>query len=72
MHPIMFHKDSVFYRGRTAVSVDFSVDEISSDGAVLLLKKFERKQGLFGYFSIVLPDHRNPFRIVHTVEKLLN
>ena len=67
----MSHKDMVFYRGKTAVSVDFSADEISSDGAVLLLEKLERKHGILRYFSSVLPDHRDPFRTVHSIEKLL-
>ena len=35
----MSHKDTVFYCGNTAIGMDFSVDEIASDGAVLLLKK---------------------------------
>ena len=39
----MSHKDTVFYSGKTAVSSDFSAEEISSDGAVLLLEKPERK-----------------------------
>ena len=67
----MSHKDTVFYRGRTAVSVDFSADEISSDGAVLLLEKLERKHRILRYFSSVLPDQRDPLRTVHPMEKLL-
>ena len=67
----MSHKDTVFYRGRTAISMDFSADEVSTDGAVLLLEKLERKHRMLRYFSQVIPDHRDPFRIVHPVEKLL-
>lgn len=67
----MSHKDTVFYRGKTAVSMDFSADEISSDGAVLLLEKLERKHHILKYFSQVMPEYRDPFRIVHPIEKLL-
>ena len=42
---------TAFYRGKTAVKVDFSADEISSDGALILLEKLERKDRLLAYFS---------------------
>ena len=67
----MRHKDTVFYRGRTAVSLDFTAEEISTDGAILLLEKLERKHGILRYFSKFIPDNRDPFRIVHSMEKLL-
>ena len=67
----MSHKDPIFYRGRTAVSMDFSADEISSDGAVLLLEKLERKHRILRYFSNVIPEYRDTFRITHPLEKLL-
>lgn len=51
--------------------MDFSAEEISSDGAVLLLEKIERENRLLRYFSKVIPDPRDPFRTVHSVEKLL-
>ena len=67
----MSHKDTVFYRNRTAINMDFSAEEVSTDGAVLLLEKLEKKHGLLHYFSQVIPDRRDPFRIVHPIEKLL-
>ena len=67
----MRNKDTVFYRGKTEVSVDFSAEDISSDGAVLLLEKLERKKGLLRYFSNIIPDNRDPLRTVHSIEKLL-
>ena len=33
----MRNKNTVFYRGKTEVSLDFSAEEISSDGSVMLL-----------------------------------
>ena len=67
----MRNKDTVFYRGNTEVSVDFSSEDISSDGSVVLLEKLEREHKLLRYFSKVMPDHRDPLRTVHKVEKLL-
>ena len=67
----MSTKDTVFYRGNTAVSVDFSAEEISSDGAIVLLEKIERKHKLLSYFSNLIPDNRHPLLITHSIEKLL-
>jgi len=67
----MRNKNTAFYRGKTEVLVDFSAEQISSDGSLLLLEKLEREHKLLRYFSKVLPDRRNPLRTVHHVEKLL-
>lgn len=67
----MSHKNTVFYRGNTSISMDFSAEEVSSDGAILLLEKLERKHGILQYFSQAIPDLRDPFRIVHPIGKLL-
>ena len=37
----MRHKNTAYYRGNTRVSVDFSAEGVSSDGAVVLLEKLE-------------------------------
>ena len=37
----MRDKNTAFYRGNTRVSVDFSTERVSSDGAVTLLEKLE-------------------------------
>ena len=59
----MSDKSTIFYRGNTAVSVDFSAEEISSDGAIVLLEKVERQHRLLRYFSNYIPDHRHPLFI---------
>ncbi len=64
----MSYKDTLFYRGKTAVSVDFSAKEISSDGSLILLEKLEREHKLINYFSNYLPDLRNPRLITYTRE----
>jgi hypothetical protein len=47
----MSNKDTVFYRGNTAVSLDFPAEDISSNGALLLLEKLERKHKQINYNS---------------------
>jgi len=64
-------KVTAFYRGKTAVQVDFSADKISSDGALVLLKKIERKHHLIASFCEHILDPRDPFRTIHSTEKLL-
>ena len=67
----MSYKNTVFYRGKTVISVDFSAEEISSDGALVLLEKLEREHNLLRYFSGYIPDNRHPLLITHSIEKLL-
>ena len=67
----MASKGTTFYRNNTAVLVDFSAEEISSDGAVVLLEKLERKHKLLNSFSKLIPDYRHPLRTIHSKEKLL-
>ena len=67
----MRSKNTIFYKGKTEVSIDFSSEEISSDGSVVLLEKLERKHKLIRYFSKFIPDSRDPLRITHSIEKLL-
>ncbi len=67
----MRNKNTIFYKGKTEVSIDFSSEEISSDGSVVLLEKLERKHKLIRYFSKFIPDTRDPLRITHSIEKLL-
>ena len=67
----MATKNTTFYRDRRSVIVDFSAEAISSDGAVVLLEKIERKHKLLRNFSALIPDYRHPLRTVHSMEKLL-
>lgn len=58
-HPIMSTKNTLFYRDNKTVLLDFSAQEISSDGAVVYLEKLERKHGLLKRMSQFIPDQRN-------------
>ena len=62
---------TAFYRDKTAIDLEFSADKISSDGALVLLEKLERKHELIAFFSQHISDPRDPFRTVHSTEKLL-
>lgn len=64
-------KSTAFYRGNTQVQVDFSANEISTDGSVVLLEKLERKHKLLNHFSQLIPDYRDPLRTTHSMGKLL-
>jgi hypothetical protein len=64
-------KNTVFYRGKKSISVNFSAEEISSDGSLVLLEKLERKHKLIRYFSKFIPDDRNPLQTTHSIYKLL-
>lgn len=67
----MRNKNTIFYRGKTQVLVDFSAGEISSDGAVVLLEKIERESRLIRYFSKFIPDSRDGSKTLHSTAKLL-
>jgi len=67
----MRNKNTAFYRGKPQVSVNFSGEKISSDGAIVLLEKLEKKHQLIHYFSRRIKDDRHPLRTVHSIEKLL-
>ena len=64
-HPIMSIKNTVFYRGKKEVLVDFSAQEISSDGALIYLEQLERKHGLLKRISSFIPDNRNPLYTIY-------
>ncbi|MDZ7691969.1 MAG: transposase [Balneolaceae bacterium] len=70
-HPNKSEKTTASYRGNTEVSVDFSAEGISPDGAVVLLEKLERKHKLIARISEHLPDRRDSAKVTHSVEKLL-
>lgn len=64
----MSEKTTTFYRGNTEVSVDFSAQGISSDGAVVLLDKLERKHKVIARMAGLIPDRRDTSKVTHSVE----
>jgi len=67
----MSNKNTVFYRANKEISVDFSAEEISSDGSLVLLEKLERKNGLISYLSSSIPDNRNQKHVIYSRESQL-
>jgi len=45
------NKDTAFYRNSQAIIFDFSAEEISTDGSLVLLEKIEREHKLIKRFS---------------------
>jgi len=67
----MSNKDTLFYRNKTSVHVDFSAEAISSDGSVILLEKLERDHKFLHKFSKLIPDRRSAHTTIHSIEKML-
>ncbi len=64
-------KNTVFYRGKKSISVNFSAEEISSDGSLVLLEKLERQHRIIRHLSSFILDNRNPLQVTHSTYKLL-
>ena len=69
--PLMSNKNKIFYRGKTEVIVDFSAKEISSDGAVILLEKLEKKYKILDHFSASISDTRQSWKVKYSINNLV-
>lgn len=67
----MSYKSSLFYRDNKEISFDFYIEEISTNGSLLLLEKTERKSRLIKYFSKCISDFHNPVLITYSKEAQL-
>jgi len=59
-------KNTAFYSKNKAYNFDFTAEQISSDGGVLLSEKIEKKQRILHSFSELLPDFRDPEKITYS------
>jgi hypothetical protein len=57
--------------GGRKIEADFSGGEVSSDGGVLLIRQLDRWIGLTKRLGELLPDGRDPKRMTHFLETLL-
>lgn len=57
--------------GSRKIQADFGGGDVSSDGGVLLVRQVDRRLGLTQRLSELLPDPRDPDRITHSLETLL-
>jgi hypothetical protein len=53
------------------VTAAFDGGQISSDGGVLLLAGADRRLGLIDTLAAIIPDHRNPALITHSMADIL-
>lgn len=67
----MSTKDTVFFKDKKAVNINFNAEKISSDGAILLSEKIERKHQIIKAISKQIIDKRNQSYVEHDVYKLL-
>jgi hypothetical protein len=56
---------------RKKVTAAFNGGTISSDGGVVLLAAAERRLGLMEHMAALIPDHRDPTRLVMEIEQLI-
>ena len=57
--------------GGKKVTAAFDGGLISSDGGVLLLAGADRRLGLIDTLAALIPDHRDPDRITHSVADIM-
>jgi hypothetical protein len=57
--------------GKKKVTAAFDAGQISSDGGVLLLAGADKRLGLIDTLAALIPDHRDPNLITHTMADIL-
>jgi hypothetical protein len=57
--------------GQKKVTAAFDGGRISSDGGVILLAGADKRLGLIDALAAIIPDHRDPLRITHTMSDIL-
>lgn len=67
----MSTQNTIFYKKNQQVTYNFSAEEISTDGAIILSEKIERKYKFIKEFSKLIPEYRIEERIEHSIEKMM-
>lgn len=67
----MSTQNTIFYKKKQQVNFDFSGEVISTDGAIILSEKIERKSRLIRNFCKLLHDKRDQNKIDHSIEKMI-
>jgi hypothetical protein len=57
--------------GKKKVTAAFDAGQISADGGVLLLAGADKRLGLIDTLAAIIPDHRDPNLITHTMADIL-
>lgn len=67
----MSKQDTLFYKKKQQVTYNFSAEEISTDGAVFLSEKIERKYRILKDFCKLIPEYRENGKICHSILKMI-
>ncbi len=67
----MSKQNTIFYKKKQQVTYNFSAEEISTDGAIFLSEKVERKYRIIKEFSRLIPEYRDEEKIEHSIEKMI-
>jgi hypothetical protein len=67
----MSKQNTIFYKKKQQVTYNFSAEEISTDGAIFLSEKIERKHRIIKEFSRLIPEYRDEEKIEHSIEKMI-
>lgn len=59
-------KTRVHFQPKFPIDIEFSADDISSDGGVILLRQAEEQLGVCESIAQMIPDKRAPDKIVHS------
>ena len=57
--------------GKKKITAAFDAGQISSDGGVLLLAGADKRLGVIDALAAIIPDHRDPALITHTLADIL-
>ena len=68
----MSQQITLFYQGKQQVNLDFSAQAVSSDGAIILSRKLEKKYKLIEQFSHDIPEYRDHRYIDHSIDEMIS
>ncbi len=68
----MSQQITLFYQGKQQVNLDFSAQAVSSDGAIVLSKKLEKKYKLIEQFCHDIPEYRDRRYIDHSIDEMIS
>lgn len=67
----MKYKNNLYYQKKQEVFFDFSGEQISTDGAIVLCKKIEKKNNIIKPFADIIKDKRDPNLTKYSIYKLI-
>jgi len=68
----MSQQITLFYQGKQHINLDFSAEAVSSDGAIILSRKLEKKYRLIEQFCCDIPEYRDRRYIDHSIDEMIS